>query len=53
MVKVTKMSEMEIRIEALKLAIEHKNKNGSRYTLSFIARNFEHYIKTGDKFNDV
>ncbi len=42
--------EQEIRVEALRLAILQKEKNGSRFTVSSVAACFEKYIESGAEF---
>lgn len=40
-----------IRIEALRLAILQKEKNGSRYNMHWLASKFSDFIKSGDQFS--
>lgn len=40
----------QIRIAALRLAIQQKKDVGSRYKISFVAAQFEAYIRDGKDF---
>ena len=40
----------QIRIAALRLAIQNKKDVGSRYKISFVASQFEAYIRDGKDF---
>jgi hypothetical protein len=43
--------DQEIRIEALRLAILQKEKNGSRCNMHWLAAKFSDFIKSGKEFS--
>ncbi|MCW8279834.1 hypothetical protein K7A42_02960 [Agrobacterium sp. InxBP2] len=43
-------TDHQIRIAALRLAIQNKKDIGSRYKISFVASQFEAYIRDGKDF---
>ncbi|NTJ22270.1 hypothetical protein [Rhizobium rhizogenes] len=43
----------QIRVNALRLALQHKKENGTRYTIHTVAAAFERYIHSGAEFRDV
>ncbi|WP_312405182.1 hypothetical protein [Rhizobium sp.] len=42
--------DQQIRVHALRLAIQFKKEIGSRYIISSVASNFESYIRIGKEF---
>lgn len=46
-------AEQQIRLAAVRLALQHKKENGTRYTIHCVAAAFEGYIRKGDKFSDI
>jgi len=46
-------AEQQIRLAAVRLALQHKKENGTRYTVHSVASAFEGYIRKGEKFADV
>ncbi|UYE95760.1 hypothetical protein HAAEEKHM_00040 [Sinorhizobium phage AP-16-3] len=43
----------QIRLHALRLAIQYKHEVRSRWTLHTVASRFEQYIETGKEFAEV
>lgn len=43
----------QIRLAALRLALQHKKENGTRYTIHTVASAFEGYIHAGKEFRDI
>ena len=40
----------QIRLHALRLALQHKKENGTRYAIHYVAEVFEKYIQSGSNF---
>lgn len=49
--EVSKLNlDNQIRVNALRLALQHKKEIGSRYTVHSVASAFENYIREGKDF---